>query len=802
MVQPLSVDSSQTVIFPCLASGGTLHVISEETAIDPQALGAYFSRVPIDVLKIAPSHLAALWQGSSQAQQLLPRRQLIVGGESSRPEWIAQLQAKARCAIINHYGPTEATVATLTFAITNAATRSPRRRCRSGGRCRIPRPTCSIVACSRSRSESPGSSISAGAASRAGISTGPRRAPRSSSRIRSATGPAHGFTRPETSCAITPTATSSFIGRTDHQVKIRGFRVEPAEIASVLCGHPAVRDSVVMARDDRRGDRQLVAYVVPPPGHEAPAIELRRFLAAKLPAYMVPASFVVLDALPLTPHGKVDLGALPAPVQPRRSRIAPGRAAHVHRGDSRRHLGGSARAGAGAASHDSFLDLGGHSLLFTQVAARIRGALRVELPLRDLFANPTLADMARRIDEARRDGRATPVRPLLPLAREQRSSALLSPSSGCGSWTSSIPRARSTTFRGRMRIRGAAARRGAGGQPRRDRPAARSAAHDVSASQWCSDASCVSPSAHPALAIVNLAGHPESEREAAAIELAADDAQRPFDLARGPLLRPILFQLADDDFVFSYAMHHIVSDAWSQRIFLRELSVALRGSRRGRAVAPAAARRAVPGLRGLAARLAPGRGVGAATRLLEGPAARRPRAAAAHRSSAPRAPELPWREAAVHVAACPVGLAAQAWPQRGCDAVHDAARGLPGPAAPLHGTGRHRGGVADRRAVPARNRRPDRVLPQHPGVSRRPLRRSGLRGAARTGEGNGLGRLRAPGRAVRKARRGTAAAARSRPLAAVPGAVRPSGHRSGRSSPRRASQRARSNWTPRRRSST
>ena len=114
MVQPLAVDTSQTVIFPSLISGGCLHVISEDRASDPQALGEYFSRYPIDFLKIAPSHLAAL-QTSSHPERLLPRRLLIMGGEASRRDWVKRLQAMACCSIVNHYGPTETTVGVLTY---------------------------------------------------------------------------------------------------------------------------------------------------------------------------------------------------------------------------------------------------------------------------------------------------------------------------------------------------------------------------------------------------------------------------------------------------------------------------------------------------------------------------------------------------------------------------------------------------------------------------------------------------------------------------------------------------------------
>src|SRR5262249_18531046 len=115
---PLAVDSSQTVIFPALVTGGCVHVISETRAIDPQALRDYFGRHRIDLLKIAPSHLAAL-HAAEQQPVLMPERRLIIGGEASRWEWVGQLlhACPPGCTIYNHYGPTEATVGMLTYRI-------------------------------------------------------------------------------------------------------------------------------------------------------------------------------------------------------------------------------------------------------------------------------------------------------------------------------------------------------------------------------------------------------------------------------------------------------------------------------------------------------------------------------------------------------------------------------------------------------------------------------------------------------------------------------------------------------------
>jgi hypothetical protein len=182
-------------------------------------------------------------------------------------------------------------------------------------------------------------------------------------------------------------------------VKIRGIRIEPGEIEAVLAQHQAVREVVVLAREDRRGDKRLVAYIVPTPGVSLTGAELRRFLRTKLPEYMVPSAYVVLDTLPLTPNGKVDRRNLPAPehvslslegtfVPPRNSveQVLAGIWAELLQLEQ-------------VGVHDNFFALGGHSLLATQAIARLRHAFQVDLPLRLLFEHSTIEALAVVIEE-------------------------------------------------------------------------------------------------------------------------------------------------------------------------------------------------------------------------------------------------------------------------------------------------------------------------------------------------------------------------------------------------------------------
>jgi len=199
-----------------------------------------------------------------------------------------------------------------------------------------------------------------------------------------------------------PDGSIEFLGRIDHQVKIRGFRIEPGEIEAVLAQHPGVGENTVTAREDEPDNKRLVAYVVPRGGRAPVTGELlRNFLREKLPEYMIPSVFVMLEALPLTPSGKVDRRALPVPDQNRpelkEAFVAPRTPAEKVIAGIWAEVLGLERVGV----HDNFFDLGAHSLLATLVISRVRDAFQVELSLRSLFETPTVAGLAEVIQQAK-----------------------------------------------------------------------------------------------------------------------------------------------------------------------------------------------------------------------------------------------------------------------------------------------------------------------------------------------------------------------------------------------------------------
>lgn len=188
-----------------------------------------------------------------------------------------------------------------------------------------------------------------------------------------------------------PDGNIEFLGRIDEQVKIRGFRIELAEIEAVLCQHPAVRETVVIAREDVPGDKRLVAYIVPDEQLINPkSSDLRSFLQSKLPEYMVPSAFVVLESLPLTPNGKVDRRALRAPAPVSRSYVAPRTPTQSTLAKILAQVLNLERVGI----HDNFFDLGGDSLLAVRLMDQIHKQFERELPLSTLFLNPTVAGLA------------------------------------------------------------------------------------------------------------------------------------------------------------------------------------------------------------------------------------------------------------------------------------------------------------------------------------------------------------------------------------------------------------------------
>jgi amino acid adenylation domain-containing protein len=369
-----------------------------------------------------------------------------------------------------------------------------------------------------------------------------------------------------------PDGTIEFLGRNDFQVKLRGYRIELGEIEAHLTQHPAIREAVVLAREDAPGDKRLVAYVVPEHAAADLAELLRAHLRATLPEYMVPAAFVALEALPLTPNGKVDRAALPAPeasAQLKATYLAPRTPTEEILAGIWAEVLGLERVGI----NGNFFELGGHSLLATQVVSRVRQALGVELPLRKLFASPTVAGLAGELagDAA---GAVAP-----PIARQARRGRLPVSFSQQRLWFLDQLQPGSTAFNMPfpMRLRGeldvVALQRSL------ERLVER---HESLRTTFLSEGGKPMQVIAPELRLVVEVEAVDSEQTLQ--ERLKALCAEPFDLARGPLLRVRVLRLSGTEQVLFLMMHHIVSDGWSMGVLFRELAALYGGYRKGEEV--------------------------------------------------------------------------------------------------------------------------------------------------------------------------------------------------------------------------
>ena len=367
-----------------------------------------------------------------------------------------------------------------------------------------------------------------------------------------------------------PDGNIEFLGRADHQVKIRGFRIELGEIEAALGQHPAVRQAVVLAREDVPGEKRLVAYVVAEREAFPTTTDLRRFLKDKLPDHMVPAVFVSLDALPLMPNGKIDRRALPAPDRSRpeldKAFVAPRTPAEEILAEIWARLLDVERIGI----HDNFFDLGGHSLLATQLVSRVREAFQVELPLRRLFEVPTVAGLAESIEAARRTGQTLLAPPILPVPRDG-DLALSFAQQRLWFFDQMEPGLSAYNIPAAIRLKGplnlAALERSLNEIVRRHE-SLRTNFETVDGRP----AQRIAPTLTIALPVIDLRELPASVQETEVRRLAAAEARRSFDLSHGPLLRGTVLRLNDEEHVGLLTMHHIVSDGWSTGILVREMA--------------------------------------------------------------------------------------------------------------------------------------------------------------------------------------------------------------------------------------
>ncbi|MBW4560439.1 MAG: amino acid adenylation domain-containing protein [Mojavia pulchra JT2-VF2] len=368
-----------------------------------------------------------------------------------------------------------------------------------------------------------------------------------------------------------PNGDLEYLGRIDHQVKIRGFRIELGEIEAVLNQHPTVQQTVVIVREDIPGDKRLVAYIVPNSVSTITISELRSFLKDKLPEYMIPAAFVMLEVLPLTSNGKVDRRALPGPdtssIPLDTNFVPPSNPTEEILAGIWSEVLGVEQVGI----NNNFFELGGHSLLATQVMSRIRQALAIDISLRSLFENPTVAGLAEVIGNSQINI-GDEQNQLIPQLANRESAQLsfaqerlwfleqLEPNNP----TYLIPQA--LRLQGDLNI-----------PVLQQSLDAIVAHHEILRTTFITsdDGNPIQVIGLPRsveLRIIDLRSHNQSDRQQHLQQILNQEAQIPFDLTSDLMLRASLLQIDQQDHILLVVIHHIASDGWSTGIFWQQLA--------------------------------------------------------------------------------------------------------------------------------------------------------------------------------------------------------------------------------------
>ena len=578
----LSFDLTVTSLYGPLLVGGWTELMNEgegRSGLEE----AWRERSGYSVVKLTPAHLRLL-NGEESPERLREwSKGVIVGGEALSWEqvrpWIA-----AGVRVYNEYGPTETVVGSCVYELQADAEER-------GGNGGVPigRPIYNTEMYVLDQWQRPvavgvrgeiyigGAGVARGYLLRAEL-TAERFVPHPYSAVGG-----ERLYRTGDEGRYLEDGTIEYLGRRDQQVKLRGYRIELGEIEAVLERHHGVRQAVMLVREE-----QLVGYVVAAAGarwsgseREAGA-ELRNYLRERMPEYMVPQRWVVLDQMPLTRNGKVDREGLPAPSAARVIDWEEAEATPVE--ELVAGIWSEVLKLEAVGRDENFFELGGHSLLATQVVSRVREVLGVEVELRSLFEAPTVRGLSRSIEEELRAGEGLVVPPLQREAAKRERWGGLLPLSFAQQrlWflDQLAPESASYIIPAAVRLKGElnveALERTLSDIVRR---------HEVLRTRFVSvggePRQQVLEAEPVSLLVTDLSGLEETEREAAVQEAVTLDSHDLFDLANGPLLRVKLLRLGTEEHVVLLTMHHIVSDGWSMGLLIKEVATLYEAYSRG-----------------------------------------------------------------------------------------------------------------------------------------------------------------------------------------------------------------------------
>ncbi|GAA4960292.1 non-ribosomal peptide synthase/polyketide synthase [Actinoplanes utahensis] len=559
---PAGFDVSVWEFFWPLMTGATLVVARPDGHRDPAYLARLIQDRAVTTVHFVPSMLRA-FLAEPTAGACTGLRRVICSGEALPGELVAAWQRILDVPLHNLYGPTEASVDVTSFACPSGW---------AGGPVPIGRPVWNTRAYVLDRFLRPVPAGVPGELYLAGIqlARGYLRRPGLTAErfVADPFGPAGTrMYRTGDVARWTPDGLLEYLGRVDSQVKIRGLRVELGEIEAALAAHPAVRDVAVLARTDQPGSPRLVGYVVAGSGAVPDDRGLQDHLRRSLPEYMIPTVFVALDRLPLTVSGKLDRRALPAPDLG----SAAGPTYAEPRSDAERLVAaafaevlGRPRVGA----RDDFFALGGDSILSIGVTSRLRAAFGVQLSPRVLFDHPTVAGLAAAVEGPGAAPADIPVAVpprdgLLPLSfAQQRLWFLHELEPGSSEYHTGT----ALRLHGELRTDALDAALSALVARQDSLRTTFRTTEDGHGRQVIQPPYPVTPE------LADLTRVPPPDRDERMAQVLAAAWERPFDLAGGPLLRPVLIRVAADDHVLLLVLHHIVTDGWSTGVLLDELA--------------------------------------------------------------------------------------------------------------------------------------------------------------------------------------------------------------------------------------
>lgn len=556
----LAFDGSVAEIFMAICNGAALVLVERDTILSIDKLHALMQQEKISKATLPPSLLAVLDDTD------LPHLSVVVSaGEAVTPDIVRRWAPGRR--YINAYGPTENTVGASFYEIDHDAL--------PVGNVPIGRPfeNMQLYVVNQHLEPVPvgvpgelciaGVGLARGYHHRADL-TAERFVPNPFSDL-----PGSRMYRSGDLVRYLPDGNIEFLGRIDFQVKIRGFRIELGEIESVLSHHEDVRDAVVLAKEDANGQKTLVAYVVPIAGHTIDESQLQAFVRDQLPDYMTPSIIVNLESFPLTSSGKVDRRALPEPdmeaFAQSREYVAPRNETETQLAAIWQDILSLERPGV----TDSFFDLGGHSLMATQLVSRIRDSFGVELPLRDIFETPTIANQALLVEQARlREQSVAP-----PIEKADRAGDIPLSFSQKRLWflDQLAPNNAFYNIPGAMKLTGDL-NLDAFAQSIQEITRRHEALRTTFSATKGKPRQIIHDDFYGDIEEIDLSDEPEEEKENRAKQMATEEAQKPFDLEHGPLFRIKLLKLHDKEHVVIFNMHHTIADGWSVGVLVSEFA--------------------------------------------------------------------------------------------------------------------------------------------------------------------------------------------------------------------------------------